>query len=77
MRNIVKELGSDKFARIRVGFKPLEESRIPLIDYVLSGIKGDDVLLFDKMTQVAGEAGLEFAKGTPIQQVMQKYNVNK
>ena len=77
MRNIVKELGSDKFARIRVGFKPLEESRIPLIDYVLSGIKGDDVLLFDKMTQVAGEAGFEFAKGTPIQQVMQKYNLTK
>lgn len=77
MRNIVKELGSDKFARIRVGFKPLEESRIPLIDYVLSGIKGDDVLLFDEMTQVAGEAGFEFAKGTPIQQVMQKYNLTK
>ncbi len=75
MRNIVKVLGSENFARIRVGFKPTESTQIPLIDYVLSGIKGDDVQLFDEMTTIAGRAAFEFAKGEPIQKVMQKYNI--
>ena len=75
MKNIVKELGSEKFARIRIGFKQDGEYKIPLIDYVLSGIKQEEKELFDKMTSLAGDAGYEFAKGTPIQQIMQKYNV--
>ncbi len=74
MRNIIKEIGTQNFARIRVGFKPTESSQIPLIDLVLSGIKAADKPLFDSAIERAGEASVQFAKGTPIQQIMQRYN---
>lgn len=74
MKNIIKELGSDDFARIRVGFKPSEPTMIPLVDYVLSGIGKEDSPLFLKMTQLAGQAAVEYAKGTPLETLMQKYN---
>ena len=74
MKNIVKELGATNFARIRVGFKPTEPTRIPLIDLVLSGIKGEDKELFENATSLAGKAGLDFAKGISVQNIMQKYN---
>jgi PTH1 family peptidyl-tRNA hydrolase len=74
MRNIVKMLGCENFNRVRIGFKPKEATKIPLIDYVLSGISEQDKSLFDQMTELASLSALEFAKGVPIQQVMQKYN---
>ena len=74
MRNILKELGTGDFARIRVGFNPATETRVPLIDYVLSGIKEEDKSLFEKAIDKAGSAGYDFALGKPIQEVMQKYN---
>lgn len=74
MRNIIKEIGTEKFARIRVGFKPTEKTLIPLIDLVLSGIKAEDKPVFDKAIERAGEACVQFAKGVPIQQIMQRYN---
>ncbi len=74
MRNIIKEINSSNFARIRIGFKPLEQMQIPLINYVLSGIKAEDKALFDKAISVAGDAGAEFASGVEIQKIMQKFN---
>ena len=74
MRNIIKELGASEFARVRVGFKPLEEMKIPLISYVLSGIKAEDKPIFDNALKVAGNAGADFAKGKGIQKIMQDYN---
>jgi PTH1 family peptidyl-tRNA hydrolase len=74
MRNIIKELGRTDFARVRVGFKPVEPTRVPLIDLVLSGIKAEDKQLFDKVTEQAGKAGVDFANGVEIQKIMQKYN---
>ncbi len=74
MRNIVKELGEDNFARIRIGFKPLEDMKIPLINYVLSGIKAEEKSLFERAITVAGKAGADFAKGVEIQKIMQDYN---
>lgn len=74
MRNIVKELCSTDFARVRVGFKPTEPTKIALIDYVLSGIRGDDVALFEKMTSFAGKAAVDYVGGTDMQTLMQKYN---
>ena len=76
MRNIVKILGNGEFARIRIGFKPKTPTMIPLLDMVLSGIKPEDKPLFDKMTTLASDACVDFAKGVTIQQVMQKYNTN-
>ena len=74
MRNIISMLGSENFARIRVGFNPGSDNRIPLIDLVLSGIKEEDKDLFAKAISSAGSAGADFAKGIKIQDVMQKYN---
>lgn len=74
MRNIIKELGSSDFARVRVGFKLPKADLIPLIDFVLSGIAKEDKETFDKATDVAGEAGYMFASGTPIDKIMQKLN---
>lgn len=79
MRNIIAELGSENFARIRVGFKLPKADKIPLIDFVLSGISAEDKETFEKATDIAGEAGYLFAKGTPLQTIMQKLNggINK
>lgn len=74
MRNIVNLLGTGDFARIRVGFKPKAPLQIPLIDLVLSGIKPEDKDLFDQMTTLGGNACVDFAKGMPVQEIMQKYN---
>lgn len=74
MRNIIKELGSQAFSRVRVGFKPIEECKIPLIDLVLSGIKAEDKETFDKATTIAGKAGADFANGVAIDKIMQKYS---
>lgn len=74
MRNVIKELGTGDFARIRVGFKPATETRVPLIDYVLSGIKEEDKKIFESAIEKSASAGYEFAIGKPIQEVMQKYN---
>lgn len=76
MRNIIKELGSENFARVRIGFHPTEEVKIPLINLVLSGIKQEDKQLFDDLTTLAGKAAEEFARGKEFQTIMQKYNGN-
>ena len=62
------------FARIRIGFKPTENLNIPLINYVLSGIKESDRETFKKAIETASLAGYDFAYGKPIQEIMQRYN---
>ena len=74
MRNIISMLSSENFARVRVGFNPGKESRIPLIDLVLSGIKEEDKEIFANAIERAGKAGYDFATGKKIQDIMQKYN---
>lgn len=75
MRNIVKEIGSTQFARIRVGFNGGAD--MELIDYVLSGIAKEDFPVYEEATRNAGLAAAEWAKGEPLDKVMQKYNVKK
>ena len=77
MRNVIKELGTGEFPRIRIGFKPDTPMVIPLIDYVLSGIKEEDKPLFDKATTIAASAAAEFAKGADIPSLVSKYNGKK
>lgn len=74
MRNIIANLPSSNFARIRIGFKPNGEFKIALIDYVLSGIKEEDKPSMEKAIAVASEAGVAFANGEDIQKIMQKFN---
>ena len=74
MRNIIKELGTGEFARVRVGFHPEGESKIPLINYVLSGIKEEDKKIFEKVINAVGKIGESFANGCELQKIMQQYN---
>lgn len=74
MRNIVERLGKTNFARIRIGFKPIKDLEIPLINFVLSGISNEDKPLFDKMIEIGADALSDFASGKEIQYIMQKYN---
>ena len=74
MRNIVKEIKSQNFARIRIGFKPEGEFKIPLIDYVLSGIRGEDKEIFIKTIEKASNAGVKFAEGNSIDKIMAEFN---
>ncbi len=75
MRNIVKELGTENFMRIRIGFRPEgDDLMIPLINLVLSGINKTDKPLFDKALDTAANAAVAFAKGVSAQEIMQKYN---
>ncbi len=74
MRNIIAEIGTGDFPRVRVGFKPTDGKPITLLNYVLSGIALEDKPVYEKAITVAGEAGTAFAKGENIQDIMQKYN---
>lgn len=74
MRNIIKELGTGDFARVRVGFKPEANCKIPLLNLVLSGIKQEDKELFENATEIASKVGYSFAKGVEIQKIMQEFN---
>ena len=74
MRNIIKEIGQTCFPRVRIGFKQDENGKIPLLNYVLSGIKADEKPIFDKAISVAAEAAAEFADGKKIQDIMQSHN---
>ena len=74
MRNIVKELSSEKFKRVRIGFMQDGEVKIPLINYVLSGIKKEEVELFERATDIAGDIAKSFAQGEDFDKIMQKYN---
>ena len=74
MRNIVKELGTENFARIRIGFRPIKETFVPLIDFVLSGISKEDKPLFERAVTLAGNAAAEFAGGKSVLELMGQYN---
>jgi len=74
MRNIIKEINSENFARFRVGFKPKENTQIPLINLVLSGITKEKTSIFEKAINLAGDAVVDFCNGESISTIMQKYN---
>ena len=74
MRNIVKEIESTSFKRVRIGFKQDGEVKIPLINYVLSGIKKEEQDLFEKATERASKVAHEFILGVDFDKIMQKYN---
>lgn len=74
MRNIIAELGTENFPRIRIGFKPETPTEVPLIDFVLSGIKDEDRELFATAIGKAAKAAAEFAGGAEIPALIAKYN---
>lgn len=76
MRNIISHIG-ENFARIRLGFKQDGVFEIPLIDYVLSGIKKEDEEVFRKAIENSAKACFDFARGMDLSSIMQKYNTRK
>ena len=73
MRSIIAEIGTQKFARIRVGIRD-EEVNVPITNYVLSNVKAEDYDLFIGACNRAAQAAISFAKGMAIEQVMTAFN---
>ena len=72
MKSIIQQLGTEQFARVRVGIG--KQTEMARIDYVLSQLSDTDEQLLSPALDNAANALLEFVNGTPIDQVMQKYN---
>lgn len=72
MRNIVKELGTTDFPRVRIGSKPNYDYDI--LSYVLSDIKAENKDDFDFAIGVAVDALDDFINGNKIDEVMCKHN---
>lgn len=73
MRSVIAEIGTQNFARIRIGIRD-EGSQIPLINYVLSEVRKEDYELFISACGRAAEAALSLARGETVENVMTKFN---
>lgn len=73
MRSIIAEIGTQNFPRIRIGIRD-EESKIPLINYVLSEVRKEDYDLFIAASQKAADAAIAIIHGETVENVMTKYN---
>ena len=72
MRNIVKELGSTDFPRVRIGSKPV--APVNILDYVLSDIKKEDAGDYAFAINLAACALDDFIRGEKIENIEGKYN---
>ena len=72
MRNIVLNLNSTSFPRVRIGTKPKGEYDI--LSYVLSDVKKEDEPLFKISVNKAVDAVNELIRGLSVEEAMQKYN---
>ncbi len=73
MRSVIAEIGTQSFARIRVGIRD-EEAKVPLINYVLSEVRPEDYELFVSACNRAAEAAVALARGIPCEKVMTDFN---
>lgn len=73
MRSVIGEIGDASFTRIRVGIRD-EQVDVPIISYVLSGIRSGDEDLFYKAFDRASDAAKGLAYGESCESVMTKYN---
>ena len=74
MKSVIGEIKTSEFLRLRIGFHPSGDFKIPLIDYVLSGIREEDAPLFNKATDIAADAAVSFAKGADAELLMRTFN---
>ena len=73
MKNIVQMLSTEDFPRVRIGIG--KETKMELVDYVLSQVSDDDHKTLDPILDQAAQALYDFVNGSPIDNVMQKYNL--
>lgn len=74
MRNIVAEIGSTEFARLRVGIGRAADSPVPLVDYVLSEVRRADRECIEDALDQAAACAEEWCRGAKMEDLMQKYN---
>ena len=76
MRNIVAELCTQDFKRVRVGTKTeqLAQHEVQLIDFVLSKVDYENKQVLQTAIDTAVEAVLDMVEGVDIQRVQEKAN---
>ena len=79
MRNIVKELNTQEFTRVRIGTKTdeLVQHEVELIDFVLSKVDFDSKQVLTTAIESAVEAFEMFIEGDDIQRIQEKINRKK
>lgn len=79
MRNIVKELNTQEFTRVRIGTKmdELAQHEVELIDFVLSKVDFDSKQVLTTAIESAVEAFEMFIEGDDIQRIQEKINRKK
>lgn len=79
MRNIVKELNTQEFTRVRIGTKTdeLAQHEVELIDFVLSNVDFDSKQVLTTAIESAVEAFEMFIEGDDIQRIQEKINRKK
>ena len=79
MRNIVKELNTQEFTRVRIGTKTdeLAQHEVELIDFVLSKVDFDSKQVLTTAIESALEAFEMFIEGDDIQRIQEKINRKK
>ena len=73
MRNIVLNVQSENFTRIRIGTKP-ERAGADIIDYVLSNIPKSEEEKFNSALNRAAGALKDYISGKSFDEIMRKYN---
>lgn len=76
MRNIVSELGTTDFARLRIGTSTpqLSGGEVPLIDFVLSKVPYEYKEILDGAVDSAAEAMIRFIGGEDAQRIQENLN---
>ncbi len=76
MRSVIKELGTQKFLRMRVGTraKALSDGETALIDFVLSKIPFEERLLIDGAIERAVEGIKKYLSGVDMMRITEKLN---
>lgn len=79
MRNIVKELNTQDFLRVRIGTKTeeLAKHKVELIDFVLSKVDFDSKQILQESIERAVDALERIVAGEDIQRIQEKINSNK
>lgn len=73
MRNIIAEIGSSDFKRIRIGTGD-DRGEVPLMDFVLSRVKAEERDALDDAQARAAAAALSYVKDGDFERVMREYN---
>lgn len=73
LRHIIESLGSEEFARLRVGIRPEEQPPASFSSFVLGKFTEDERKHMQKILAVCAEAALDFAKNG-IDHAMNHFN---